>query len=176
MKNSKSFVRFPIYNYGCGQSNLQTNGTDCPFSYFVDQQRVDKVYSLCDSNQRWFEKQQARPKMTIISISYGGWTFKIKMWPFLKLVNFKLISTMNILCIFCEIAIRWMPQHLTDHKSTLVQVMAWCRQAPSHYLYQCWPRSLSPRNVTRPRWVKPALKLGHGWVKIFCKLSVGCYY
>ena len=43
---------------------------------------MDKVYSLCDSNQRWFEKQQARPKMTIISISYGGWTFKIKMWPF----------------------------------------------------------------------------------------------
>ena len=24
-------------------------------------------------------------------------------------------------------------------KSTLVQVMAWCRQAPSHYLNQCWP-------------------------------------
>ena len=44
----------------------------------------------------------------------------------LKLVNFKRISTMNILCIFCEMAIRWMPQHLTDHKSTLVQVMAWC--------------------------------------------------
>ena len=82
MKNRKAFVGFPICNYGCGQSNLQTNGTDCPFSYFIDQQRVGKVYSLCDSNQRWFEKQQARPKMTTISISYGGWTFKIKMWPF----------------------------------------------------------------------------------------------
>ena len=33
----------------------------------------------------------------------------------LKWVNFKLISTLNILSIFCEIAIRWMPQHLTDH-------------------------------------------------------------
>ena len=33
----------------------------------------------------------------------------------LKLVNFKLISTINILSIFCEIAIRWMPQYLTDH-------------------------------------------------------------
>ena len=33
----------------------------------------------------------------------------------LKLVNFKLISTINILSIFCEIAIRWMLQHLTDH-------------------------------------------------------------
>ena len=27
-----------------------------------------------------------------------------------------------------------MPQDLTDDKSTLVQVKAWCRQATSHYL------------------------------------------
>ena len=26
-----------------------------------------------------------------------------------------------------------------DDKSTVVQVMAWCHQAPSHYLNQCWP-------------------------------------
>ena len=38
--------------------------------------------------------------------------------------------------------------------STLVQVMAWCRQATSHYPSQCWPRSLSPYGVTRPEWVK----------------------
>ena len=72
----------------------------------------------------------------------------------LKLVNFKFISTINILSIFCEIAIRWMPQHLTDHKSTLIQVMAWCRQATSHYLSQCWHRSMLPYDVTRPQWVK----------------------
>ena len=34
--------------------------------------------------------------------------------------------------------------------------MAWCRQATSHYLSQCWPRSLSPFGVTRPQWVKPS--------------------
>ena len=33
----------------------------------------------------------------------------------LKLVNFKLISMVNILNVFCEIAIRSMPQYLTDH-------------------------------------------------------------
>ena len=33
----------------------------------------------------------------------------------LKIVNFKLIPTINILSIFCKIAIRWMPLHLTDH-------------------------------------------------------------
>ena len=42
----------------------------------------------------------------------------------------------------------------TDDRSTLVQVMAWCRQTTSHYLSQCWPRSLSPYGVTRPQWVK----------------------
>ena len=33
----------------------------------------------------------------------------------LNLENFKLISAINILSIFCEIPIRWMPQHLIDH-------------------------------------------------------------
>ena len=28
--------------------------------------------------------------------------------------------------------------------------MAWCRQAASHYLDQCWPRSPTPYGVTRP--------------------------
>ena len=39
---------------------------------------------------------------------------------------------------------------LTDDKSTLVQVMAWCRQATNHNLIQCWPNFLSPYGVTRP--------------------------
>ena len=30
------------------------------------------------------------------------------------------------------------------NKSSLVQVMAWCYQATSRYLIQCWPRSMSP--------------------------------
>ena len=48
----------------------------------------------------------------------------------------------------------WTPQDLTNDKSNLVQVMAWCRQATSHYLSQCWPRSLSPHGITKPQWVK----------------------
>ena len=48
----------------------------------------------------------------------------------------------------------WMSPDLTEHKSTLVQVMAWCCQATSHYLSQCWPRSVSPYGVIRPQWVK----------------------
>ena len=48
----------------------------------------------------------------------------------------------------------WMSLDFTDDQSTLVQVMAWCRQATSHYLSHCWPRPLSPYGVTRPQWVK----------------------
>ena len=33
--------------------------------------------------------------------------------------------------------------------------MAWCHQATSHYLSQCWPSSMSPYGVTRPQWVNP---------------------
>ena len=93
------------------------------------------------------------------SLAPGGFDYS------LKLVNFKLISTINILSIFCEIAIRWMPQYLTDHQSILVQVMAWCRQATSHYLSQCWPRSMSPYGVTRPQWVKAARIINFRFLK-----------
>ena len=57
----------------------------------------------------------------------------------LALVIFKLISQ-YILSIPCEIVLRWMPVDLIDNLSTLGQVMAWCHQATSHYLIQCWPR------------------------------------
>ena len=53
-----------------------------------------------------------------------------------------------------EIVLRWMPLDLTDDKSALVHVMAWCHQATSHYLSQCWPSFMSPYGVARPQWVK----------------------
>ena len=38
-----------------------------------------------------------------------------------KLVIFKLISRIDIFGIYCELALRWMPQDFTNIKSTLVQ-------------------------------------------------------
>ena len=67
---------------------------------------------------------------------------------------FQIISVIDGWVISCEVALRWMSLDLADDKSTLVQVMAWCRQATSHYLSQCWPRSLVPYGVTKPQWVK----------------------
>ena len=64
--------------------------------------------------------------------------------------NFRYLISQIILV---KIVLKWMPMGLTDGKSTSVQAMAWCHQATSHYLSQCWPRSLSPYDVTRPQWV-----------------------
>ena len=57
---------------------------------------------------------------------------------------------------------------VTDCRSALIQVMAWCRQATSQYLSQCWPRSMSPYGVIRPQWVSlsfeiTSLALGQTW-------------
>ena len=52
-----------------------------------------------------------------------------------------------------EITLGWMPQDLTGDKSKLIQVMAWCRQATSHYLNQCGPSLLMPCDITRSQWV-----------------------
>ena len=77
--------------------------------------------------------------------------------------------------IFCVTTLRWMSLDLTD-KSTLVQVMAWCRQATNHYLSQCWPRSLTPYGATRPQWVKLCMEhdsRNARFVKTL-KLSINC--
>ena len=66
-----------------------------------------------------------------------------------RCVIFKLILVIDGCCFLCQIALRWMSEDLTDDKSTLVQVMACCRQATSLYLSQCWPRSMSRYGITR---------------------------
>ena len=75
-------------------------------------------------------------------------------WNFMSLI-FQIISVIDGWGISCELTLRWMSLDLTNDKSTLVQVMAWCHQATSHYLSQCWPRSMSPYGTTRPQWVNP---------------------
>ena len=64
-----------------------------------------------------------------------------------KSVIFKHKKQIKFMSSFPEIALMWMPQNSID-KSTLVQVMAWCHQAPSHYLSQCWPRSVWLYGIT----------------------------
>ena len=54
-------------------------------------------------------------------------------WNF-TYVMFSLILVIDGRGIYREIVLREMSSDLTDDKSTLVQVMAWCHQATSHYL------------------------------------------
>ena len=77
-----------------------------------------------------------------------------------KNVIFNLVLLIGIFRCSHHNALRWMPRDLTDHKSTLVQVMDWCRQATSHYLSQCWLSSLTLYGIARPQWVKPSMCLG----------------
>ena len=44
--------------------------------------------------------------------------------------------------------------------------MAWCRQATSHYLGQCWPRSMAPYGVTRPQRVDASIDNNSAWLQI----------
>ena len=68
--------------------------------------------------------------------------------------NFESVISEHIMLriwVLAEIIRRWMPQNTFDDKSKLVQVMAWCCQATSHYLSQCWLTSMSPNKFTRPQ-------------------------
>ena len=89
-----------------------------------------------------------------------------------RLVIFKLTLVNGGWGISNEIALRCMPLDITDDKSTLVQVMAWCRQATNHYLSQCWPISLSPNGVTRPQWVNPLMASD---TRFFCIKYIVCH-
>ena len=84
-------------------------------------------------------------------------------WNFRHVIS-KQILVIDDWGISSEITLTWKPQDLTDDTSTLVQVMAWCRQATSHYLSQCWPSSLSPYGDTRPQWVKSCWYSHHIWI------------
>ena len=55
---------------------------------------------------------------------------------------------------FHVIALSWVQKSVTDDKSTLIHVMAWCRQAANYYLGQWWPNAVTAYDVTRPQRVR----------------------
>ena len=86
-----------------------------------------------------------------VNVNGGSGGIFPTLWVEICLV-LKIILMIDGWLISCKIVHRWMSPNLTDDKSTLLQVMAWCCQAASHYLNQCWLRSLTPYGVTRPQW------------------------
>ena len=58
----------------------------------------------------------------------------------------------------CENSLIWTPRHTVDDMLKLIPVIVWDRVATSHYLRQCWVRSLSPYVVIRSQWIKCILR------------------
>ena len=95
---------------------------------------------------------------------FKEWVPAVSMWlelthslthlPLGNFNEFKPILEINGWGITREIALTWMSVNLADDNLTLVHVMAWCRQATSHYLSQWRPRSMSPYGIIRQQWVK----------------------
>ena len=95
-------------------------------------------------------------------------------WKFTKVI-LKLTLIIDDCSISCKIALRGMSLDRTDDNATLAQVMAWCRQATSHYLSQCWPRSLLPCGITSPQWVN-TLILFHLFIAIcYCQKLISVH-
>ena len=86
-------------------------------------------------------------------------------WNF-RWVIFKLIFLVIDGWASREITLRWMPLDLTDHKSTLLQVLAWCLMAPMI----TWA-NVDPYGTTRPGnnaqptywWLSTRLWYLHCW-------------
>ena len=53
-----------------------------------------------------------------------------------------MVSSLTHICVTWPHCVRWTAKSAFDDKSKLIQVMAWCHQATSHYLNQCWLRSI----------------------------------
>ena len=66
----------------------------------------------------------------MVKVRYSNSLYRINNWA----LTVKLLSVWNL-----------------TNESTLVQVMAWCRQSTSHYLSQCLLRSILPYGITRHR-------------------------
>ena len=133
---------------------------------------------------KWVAKTQAQSP----SARYLNWGLK-KCWLLnslapgrpgchFKTAIFNLVLLIGIFISSKDNAQRWMPRDITNDKSTIAQVMAWCRQATSHYLNQCWPSSMSPYGVTRPQWVNiaeaPTLQIQFQFRNILQNVLVFC--
>ena len=113
---------------------------------------------LCWFSYSMFIKEMPVDILDILfnSLAPGRFVQKIK-WVIFRL----------ILVIDAELDLGKFPSgecHWTfsNEKLALVQVMAWCHQATSHYLSQCWPKSMSLYGITRPQWVNYLYRYANG--------------
>ena len=105
------------------------------------------------SNTKWVNSFEAWWHHIVSTFSCHHWINSLAPGRFqrnFRRVIFQLILVIDGWSISSKIVLKWITMDLTEGKSTSVQVMAWSRHATSHYLSQCWPRSLLPYGVIRP--------------------------
>ena len=99
-----------------------------------------KTHLLHEKSFTW--KLMTSSAMSINSLTPGTCGSNVNCIIFEPIIQNISLSSCN------EIAFGWVTPNLINEKSTLVQVMAWYRQATSYYLSQYCPRSMSPYGVT----------------------------
>ena len=153
------------------QDNFQRKGNGLPSSLPLKWQWFIINIRRLSSSDGYTEMTNQENKGNIYSlntyINLKMYTLTDLQWTHWSLGDFKeilgeyifqLIIVIGGWRVSYKIVLKWMPMDLTDGKSTLVQVMAWCRQATRNYRSQCWPRSLLPYGVIRDN-IKDNMKL-----------------
>ena len=110
--------------------------------------------------KRMAQGRESWPNLDSCCSLIGPW----EIWLTFQISNFNQILVIDGWGISYEVVLKWLPLDIPNDKSTLVQVMAWCLQATSHYLSHCWPCSMLPYGITRPHWVK-----GKGYVLLLLR-------
>ena len=75
------------------------------------------------------------------------------LWDLNKILVSNMSAILVIDGISHEIALKWISQYLTENKSTLLQVMAWCNQQQA-ITQTDTDESIPPYGVNRPQCVK----------------------
>ena len=103
-----------------------------------------KMWTTLGFNPQWQKKPAFWTRGVVFARDWINSLTTGKFWRNFRYLIFQKISMIDGWGISGELVLRWMSLDLTDDKSILVQVMAWCHQATSHYLNRCWPKSLPP--------------------------------
>ena len=124
------------------KKNMRNSDIEMTGLHFIlVSQFISTSCSMLHTRYKEFSLSEGIPTAPTILNPLAPGKFK---WNFRYVIS-KWISVSDVWGISCEIALIRMSLDFTDDQSTLDQVMAWCRQAISHYLSQCWPRPQSPR-------------------------------
>ena len=154
----------PVWLFACVLSSVHGSlGQEHTVSQMENKSIFSRENQICSGTGRYFSEKtpasQYRDQKILISgicMSLGWFHMHLNLVsPGRCSYDFECAIVkhnlgVDSLSIHANIILEWMPEDLVEGKSTLVQVMAWCHQAASHYLNQCRSRSLMPYVITRP--------------------------